>query len=122
MEEFKVRLREALNARGMRPAELSRRSGISEATLSQYLHGYCEPKSKKIGILADALQVDEGWLIGFDTPMERYDPSHQRPKPDINEYDVKQFVFGTTAVSEETWKEFLLMVAFLKNKEENNNK
>lgn len=38
------RLNEALELRDVKPAELHRRTGISEATISQYRSGYAEPK------------------------------------------------------------------------------
>lgn len=48
--EFKDRLLEAISKRGITAAELSRRTGISEATISQYKSGYAKPKEKKLYI------------------------------------------------------------------------
>lgn len=68
--EFKDRLSEAISKREMTAAELSRRTGISEATISQYKSGYAKPKEKKLSLLANALNVSPTWLMGLDVPME----------------------------------------------------
>jgi transcriptional regulator with XRE-family HTH domain len=69
VESFKDRLNFAMKLRNIKAAELSRRTGISESTISQYRSGYAEPKRKKLGILADALSVSPAWLMGLDIPM-----------------------------------------------------
>lgn len=71
--EFKDRLLEAISKRGITAAELSRRTGISEATISQYKSGYAKPKEKKLSLLANALNVSPTWLMGLDVPMELAD-------------------------------------------------
>jgi len=71
--EFKDRLVQAINYRRMSAAELSRRTGISESTISQYKSGYAKPKEKKLAILANALHVSPTWLMGLDVPMELED-------------------------------------------------
>lgn len=68
--EFKDRLEEALNIRNVSPAELSKKTKISESTISQYRSGYAKPKDKKLVILSNALNVNPTWLMGLDVPME----------------------------------------------------
>lgn len=68
------RLREALSARNMLPIELSRLSGIGKSAISQYLSGKVTPKQDKIYKLAQALKVNESWLMGYDEPMEQSPP------------------------------------------------
>jgi len=65
------RLREALTTRNMLPIELSRLSGIGKSAISQYLSGKVTPKQDKIYKLAQALKVNESWLMGYDEPMEQ---------------------------------------------------
>jgi hypothetical protein len=65
------RLREALSARNILPIELSRLSGIGKSAISQYLSGKVTPKQDKIYKLAQALKVNESWLMGYDEPMEQ---------------------------------------------------
>ena len=70
-EEFRVRLDKALADSDMKPADLARATGISEATISQYRSGYSKPKDKRLIQIANALHVDPAWLMGLDVPMER---------------------------------------------------
>lgn len=48
-------LRALVAESGLLPAEVARRSGISEATISRYLNGRVLPPPDKVGTLADAL-------------------------------------------------------------------
>lgn len=71
MDEFKDRLNKALKNQNMSAAELSRRSGIDEGTLSNYKNGKYTPKTKKLKLIADSLNASAEWLMGADVPMER---------------------------------------------------
>lgn len=68
---FKDRLNEALIIRGIKPVDLSKKTHISEATISQYRNGYAEAKSERLVMIANTLQVDPSWLMGIDVPMEK---------------------------------------------------
>lgn len=70
IEHTSVRLREAMRVRGLRQVELCEKTGIPKSSINQYLSGYAEPKTDRIGLLAKALDVDPVWLMGFDVPME----------------------------------------------------
>ncbi len=71
--KFADRLNEALSLRDVKPAELHRRTGISEATISQYRSGYAEPKKEKLQAIAEALAVDPAFLMGLDvSPTVNY--------------------------------------------------
>lgn len=65
------RLREALDASGKRQADLARETGLDKGALSSYLSGKYEPKQKAIALLAQALDVSEFYLWGYDVPKER---------------------------------------------------
>ena len=41
--------------------------------ISQYVTGKIQPKSRKLAVLALALNVSEDWLKGYDAPMDRGD-------------------------------------------------
>lgn len=75
-EDFKIRLQKALNAQNMKPIDLSMRTGLSEATISQYRSGYSKPKSGRLVLIADALGVDPAWLMGLNVPMIPYVPHY----------------------------------------------
>ena len=66
-----ARLRIALDSINMRPAELSRLTGLSKGAIHHYLAGTYEPKSSAINKMAVALNVNESWLWGYDVPRER---------------------------------------------------
>lgn len=68
-ETIAVRIKTALEIKGMRQSELCRRAGIPKSSLSQYLSGDFEPKQDRIYLIAKALNVSEAWLMGFDVPM-----------------------------------------------------
>ncbi len=69
MNDFKTRLREAMDLRGIRATALAAESGVSKARISQYLHGIYVPKTDAVLSLAAVLGVSEGWLLGKDVPM-----------------------------------------------------
>lgn len=70
-EQLHNRLQIAMDARGMRAVDLIDKTGIPKGTLSYYLSGKTKPKSDRLYILAEALDVSEAWLLGYDVPMQR---------------------------------------------------
>lgn len=74
MSIISERIKIALKIRGIRASALSYKTGISEASLSHYIAGHYDPKMPKIKKIASALKVSEGWLSGYDVPMENYPP------------------------------------------------
>lgn len=77
--ELKERLREAMEMRGMRAVDLVEQTGIPKGTISYYLSGKTEPKADRLYILAQVLNINEAWLLGYDVPKER---SAERMKND----------------------------------------
>ena len=71
VKPFKLRLKEALDYRELRPVDLCNKTKISQSTMSQYLSGYAEPKKQRLSLIADALNVNPTWLMGLDVPMEK---------------------------------------------------
>ena len=63
----------------MTQAELCAKAKISKSSLSEYLKGLYVPKQDKIFILAQALDVNPAWLMGFDAPMEINDIQESSP-------------------------------------------
>lgn len=66
-----TRLEEALKLTGMKQADLVRLTGLDKGSISHYIRGKYEPKSRAIRKLAIALNVSEMWLWGYDVPSER---------------------------------------------------
>ena len=77
-ETISVRIRKALDIKGMRQSELCKLANIPKSSLSQYLSGDFEPKQDRIYLIAKALNVSEAWLMGFDVPMERKNTSSDK--------------------------------------------
>ena len=53
LEKVSKRLNEALYKRNIRPVELSEKTGISKASISQYCSGVVEPKQDRIDIISN---------------------------------------------------------------------
>lgn len=68
--EFQYRLQKSLSASGLTASELSDRTGISEANLSNYINGKYIAKQDKCFLIAKALNVDPGWLMTGDEPKK----------------------------------------------------
>ena len=97
---FKERLIEEMKKNNMKAIDLSEKTGISKARISQYVNGVYIPKSKSTLAIAKALNVSETWLMGLDVPMERmisnnntdlllpsnYNPLEYRSSSDVVRY------------------------------------
>ena len=60
---FAEKLKNALTALGVTQAELSKRTGINKAIISEYLSGKYEPKQKNLFKIATALSIKPSALI-----------------------------------------------------------
>lgn len=87
IEEFKIRFQKALEYRNLKPIDIARRTGISEATISQYRSGYSKPKEERLTIIANALDVNPAWLMGLNAPMTVPVSSPPSPSPDLDPDD-----------------------------------
>lgn len=66
------RLKEAMAEKGIKAVELSALSGIGKSSISQYMKGSHWPDdNRKVGLIADILNVDPSWLMGFDVPKRK---------------------------------------------------
>lgn len=73
MTTISERIKQALEIREMKQADLIRKTGINKGALSSYISGKYEPKQNNIYLMARALNVSEAWLMGKDVPMKRPD-------------------------------------------------
>ena len=67
------RIEQALEFRRMTAAELSRKTGIDEASLSSYRSGKYAPRQNRIYLISQALGVTPSWLMGFDNDPKEAD-------------------------------------------------
>lgn len=79
-KEVNNRIDEALKIRGWKRADLAKKTGICSSTISNWANQKYQPKHKSLFILAQALNVNEMWLAGYDMSMER---SPERVKMDM---------------------------------------
>ena len=69
---------------------------LGKNDLSQYVNGKVEPGQEKLYILAEALNVNEAWLMGYDVPMQD-DNSTNLKSPEIATDTVTFPVIGEIA-------------------------
>lgn len=70
IDTFQNRLQKAINIRNMKQVDLVEKTGLDKTLLSKYLSGISNARQDKLTALAEALQVNEIWLMGYDIPME----------------------------------------------------
>lgn len=75
------RLKEAMNDKNLKAVDLAAKSGVGKSAISHYTSGrYC-PHNKNAVALANVLNVNPLWLMGFDVPKPH-------PEKDAVAYDM----------------------------------
>lgn len=65
-EKFPERLRAAMDSAYISQSQLARETGISQASISQYVLGQRFPRIKSFYKIAETLGVNPQWLMGHD--------------------------------------------------------
>ena len=86
MDTTANRLNLAMEMRNMKAVNLSEKTGIGKSSISQYRNGIVNPKQDRIYLMAQALNVNEMWLMGHDVPMERQSPAPPAAQPPTAPY------------------------------------
>ncbi len=71
MKTIADRIKEGMELRGLKQADLVEKTGISKGALSSYISGRYSPKQNNIYLIAKALNVSEAWLMGIDVSAKR---------------------------------------------------
>lgn len=71
IDTFQNRLYKAMTIKNMKQVNLVEKTGLDKTLINKYLSGKTNAKQDKLTILADALNVNEIWLMGYDVPMDR---------------------------------------------------
>jgi len=71
MKTIAERIKEGMELRNLKQADLVEMTGISKGALSSYISGHYIPKQNNIYLISKALNVSESWLMGNDVPIER---------------------------------------------------
>lgn len=84
METTAIRLRRIMEERGLKQRDILEKAApycekykikLNKSDLSQFVNGKVVPGQWKLTILGMALGVSETWLMGYDVPMEREQPT-----------------------------------------------
>lgn len=70
MSIFAQRLESVMKEKQLRQHELCKMTGISKSFISSYLAGRFSPKADKLALIAKALGVSEGWLMGYENSVK----------------------------------------------------
>lgn len=114
-ERFCDRLVKAMNIRDMKPTDLSQKTGIDKGSISHYMKGSYKAKDITLAKLAEALNVDEAWLMGYDVPMAKSNPEQ------VISDDVLKFALfgGDKEITDAQLEEVKLFAKFVKERENN---
>lgn len=72
VESFEDRLKYAMNLRGKTQSDLAKNFNWSRSTVSQYCNPHIsyKPKADRMYMIAEYLNVNPLWLMGYDEPMD----------------------------------------------------
>ena len=71
VDTFQNRLKKAMEIRNMKQVDLVEKTKLDKSLINKYLAGISNPRQKKLTKLADALHINEIWLMGYDVSMQR---------------------------------------------------
>lgn len=82
---------------------------LGKNDLSQYISGKVVPGQRKLTILAEALNVSESWLMGYDVPIERNISNiipleHTKKIPLLG-----KIACGEPILAQENWENMILL-------------
>lgn len=106
MGEFRRRLKEKMEEKGLRQIDLSRQTGIERSLISSYLSGRYEPKDDRLQSLAKVLDCDPMWLAGYDG---------------VEEGDESKFLAKFRSLNMEDKRTILTLLNFMNDHERRNN-
>lgn len=71
IDTFQNRLKKAMEIRNIKQVDLVEKTKLDKTLINKYLAGVSNARQRKLTLLADALNVNEIWLMGYDVPMDR---------------------------------------------------
>lgn len=71
VDTFQNRLKKIMEIRNIKQVDLVEKTKLDKTLINKYLAGVSNARQQKLTVLADALDVNEVWLMGYDVPMER---------------------------------------------------
>ena len=70
-DTFANRLNKILEIRNMKQVDLCEKTKLSSGLINKYLKGKAFARQDKLSILAEALDTNEVWLMGYNVPMDK---------------------------------------------------
>ncbi len=120
VDTFQNRLKTAMNYRNIKQVELVEKTKLDKTLINKYLSGVSNARQSKLSILAEALNINEVWLMGYDVPMERIvDEPHNK---NTNFRYASYNGIDTDGLDEKDIEEINKFVEFIKDKKKNKNK
>lgn len=71
IDTFQNRLKKAMEIRNIKQVDLVEKTKLDKTLINKYLAGVSNARQRKLTLLADALNVNEIWLMGYDVPIDR---------------------------------------------------
>ena len=113
MNEFHKRLKKIMEEKKISQTELCTRTGIPKSAMCQYISGAFRPKQERTHLIAKALGVSEGWLMG----------QTDNDEIPVSEESIKFALFnGSEGITDEMYEEVKQFAEMVKLREENRRK
>ncbi len=71
IDTFQNRLKQAMEEKNIKQVDLVEKTKLDKTLINKYLAGVTNARQRKLTVLAEALGVNEVWLMGYDVPMNR---------------------------------------------------
>lgn len=114
VSNFKNRLLQSIAESGLSQIEIAEKAGISKSLLNKYIKGVSEAGNHKLLLLANALNVNPLWLMGYD--VEKYKMPESQKNDDAKDPLIQQILNVCNEASEDELKMILRVVKSMVNK------
>ncbi len=71
MKEIGIRLRNLLNQKGLTPYSFSKKTGISQSTISRILNNNSKPNESNMEVICSFFNINEAWLLTGEGSQEK---------------------------------------------------
>lgn len=103
IDTFQNRLKIAMSIRNMKQVDLVEKTKLDKTLINKYLAGVSNARQKKLTILAEALNVNEIWLMGYDVSMDRTLKTDELGNPVVSIPLLGTVKAGYNYLAEENW-------------------
>jgi len=91
-DSFANRLQKAMDKKGLKQIDIVNKTKIDKTLINKYLSGVSEAKQDNLELLANALDTNEVWLMGYDVPFEPLNINDDNIKKIENDKGVKIYI------------------------------